>query len=102
MDNKGGKRVLPHKAHYSDKNTPAFCKKACSKEGYKYAGVEYSKQCFCGNELPSTVAPNQSECNMDCSGDTSQKCGGGNRINVYKVVPGDDKPELVPASGKGG
>ena len=83
MDNKGGKRVLPHKAHYSDKNSIAFCKNACFKEGYKYSGVEYANECFCGNKMPKTIAPKQSDCNMDCSGDKSQKCGGPNRMNVY-------------------
>ena len=82
-DTKDGTRVLPHKAHYSDKNTVPFCMEACSKKGYKYAGVEYAKECFCGNKLPKSQRL-IAECNMDCSGDKSQKCGGGNRINVYK------------------
>ena len=83
VDNEGGHRVLPHKAHYSSKNTIEICKKLCFEKGYQYAGVEYSKECFCGNDIPKKVAPRQSDCNMDCSGDRSQKCGGGNRLNVY-------------------
>ena len=83
VDNEGGRRVLPHKAHYSSKNTIEICKKLCFEKGYQYAGVEYSKECFCGNYLPQKFAKRQSDCNMDCSGDKSQKCGGGNRINVY-------------------
>ena len=82
MDNKDGIRVLPHK-RTSDKNSIAFCKKACFKEGFKYAGVEYANECFCGNKMPTTIAPKQSDCNMDCSGNKSQKCGGGNRLNLY-------------------
>ena len=85
-DLKDGIRVFPHQAHSSDKNTIPFCKKACLVQGYKYAGVEFAKECFCGNKLPSTIAPKQSDCNMDCTGDKSQKCGGGNRMNVYKVA----------------
>ena len=86
VDNEGGRRVLPHKAHYSSKNTIEICKKLCFEKGYQYAGVEYSKECFCGNNLPRKIAPKQSDCNMDCSGDKFQKCGGGNRMNVYKSV----------------
>ena len=84
VDNEGGRRVLPHKAHYSPKNTIEICKKLCFEKGYQYAGVEYSKECFCGNDLPAKIAPKQSDCNMDCSGDKTQKCGGGNRLNVYQ------------------
>ena len=83
VDNLHGIRVLPHKAHYSSKNTIEICKKLCFEKGYQYAGVEYSKECFCGNNIPKKAAPRQSDCNMDCSGDRSQKCGGGNRLNVY-------------------
>ena len=83
VDNEGGRRVLPHKAHYSSKNTIEICKKLCFEKGYQYAGVEYSKECFCGNNCPKKIAPRQTDCNMDCSGDRSQKCGGGNRLNVY-------------------
>ena len=85
MDNKDGIRVLPHK-RYSNKNSIAFCKNACFKEGYKYSGVEYANECFCGNKMPKTIAPKQSDCNMKCSGDKSQKCGGGNRLNLYKAA----------------
>ena len=84
VDNLHGIRVLPHKAHYSSKNTIEICKKLCFEKGYLYAGVEYSRECFCGNDCPKKIAPRQTDCNMGCSGDKSQKCGGGNRINVYK------------------
>ena len=84
MDNERGFRELPLKAHYSSKNTIEICKNLCFEKGYLYAGVQYSKECFCGNNLPRKIAPKQSDCNMDCSGDNSQKCGGGNRMNVYK------------------
>ena len=87
MDNKDGIRVLPHKMRDSNKNSIAFCKKACFKEGFKYSGVEYAKECFCGNKMQyETIAPKQSDCNMKCSGDKSQKCGGGNRLNLYKCT----------------
>ena len=83
-DNEGGYRNLPHRTYYGSKNTIKSCKKACFKKGYKYAGLQYSKECYCGNNVPKKVASQQSECNMDCSGDKSQMCGGGNRMNVYK------------------
>ena len=83
-DNLAGYRNLPHRTYYGSKNTIKSCKKACFQKGYQYAGVQYSKECYCGNYLPKKIARRQSECNMGCSGDRSQKCGGGNRMNVYK------------------
>merc|ERR1712032_1399065 len=42
-------RVLPVKFGKSDSNSPDYCIKKCKSHEYSYAGVEYSKECFCGN-----------------------------------------------------
>ena len=90
MDNEpDGKRWLPKRAHFSSKNTIEYCKKACFKLHYRYAGLQFSKECFCGKNLPKKIAPRQSDCNMKCSGNRSQKCGGGNRMNVHHVSAGN-------------
>ena len=83
-DNEGGLRNLPYRAYSSATNTVEKCKKACFERNYKFAGVQFSKECFCGNNAPKKLASKSSECNMDCSGDKSLKCGGGNRMNVYQ------------------
>ena len=83
MDNEGGLRSLPYRAHYSNYNTIENCKRACFEKNYRYAGVQFAKECYCGNNAPEKIAPKESDCNMDCSGDKSQKCGGPNRMNVY-------------------
>ncbi|KAI8610173.1 glycoside hydrolase superfamily [Chytriomyces sp. MP71] len=55
--------------------TPASCLTACLSAGYIYGGAEYSSQCYCFNSLPPVqLAGNQ--CNMQCSGDANQTCGG--------------------------
>jgi len=68
-------------------NTPTACIKLCARKGYKYAGVQYGRQCFCGNEAPPSnrIRP-MTECSYTCNGDASQKCGGRRRMNVYKAV----------------
>ena len=78
-----GLRYLPYRAHFSSTNTIESCKKACFENNYKYAGVQFTKGCWCGNNAPRKVAK-ESECKMDCPGDKSQKCGGSNRMNVYQ------------------
>ena len=66
--------------------TPDVCNKICVASNYKYFGVEYGAECFCGNKLPSRkLKDNMSKCNMNCRGDTKQKCGASWRINISKT-----------------
>lgn len=58
------------------------CAAACS--AFTKFGVEYARECYCGNELnDGSVSTSISECSFDCPGDSSEKCGAGNRLNVY-------------------
>jgi WSC domain len=66
--------------------TPAKCMTACASNGYKFAGVEYSSECYCGNEIDNLqgfASDGEAQCNMPCSGDSSLKCGGPARVNIY-------------------
>lgn len=70
---------------YVANNTPYNCLEHCSSLGYLYAGVEYSDECYCGTGIDVTSiqgAPDD-ECNMPCSGDSTQTCGGSWRMQVY-------------------
>ena len=54
--------------------------------GFKYFGVQYGKQCFCGNEgydKYGQVAANR--CNVNCPGDSKLSCGGTWVSDVYSV-----------------
>ena len=65
--------------------TPDKCIKACGEKGFKFAGVQIEKECWCGNVAPpedKIVA--LKECNYNCQGDTSIKCGGSWRMKVFK------------------
>ncbi|KAI1323225.1 hypothetical protein F5Y16DRAFT_351006 [Xylariaceae sp. FL0255] len=60
------------------------CTAACQAQGYILAGTEYSGECYCGNSFSNgggTVATDG--CNMKCNGNSSEICGGANRLNVY-------------------
>ena len=66
--------------------TPEVCKAICFEENnFEYAGVQHHYQCFCGNNAPpaSKLLP-KSQCSFPCSGDSSKKCGGAWKMNVYK------------------
>lgn len=55
-----------------------------SPRAYKYAGLEYGAECYCGNQLPVNIAK-QEECNNECKGEKGTICGGINRLSVYQV-----------------
>lgn len=51
-------------------------------------GVEYGRECFCGSGLNSGSVPvDEGDCNFLCTGDSTENCGAGNRLNVYKQIP---------------
>ena len=65
------------------------CMDACTAKGYSYCGEEYYSECYGATALPpvSTMAsgadPLAAGCNYPCRGNSSQACGGSNRILVY-------------------
>ncbi|KAG8818964.1 hypothetical protein FRC18_012255 [Serendipita sp. 400] len=63
--------------------TPAKCQALCENEGFSLAGVEYSRECYCGNALMGDNHPSSGICNMACTGDSQQICGGADAINIY-------------------
>ena len=79
-------RPLPYK-DTSTNNTVANCIAACQKFGYPAAGVEYGEECYCGDysDVWATgpeLRPD-AECNMPCSGNASELCGTGGRLQTY-------------------
>ncbi|KAL8688550.1 MAG: hypothetical protein Q9218_005568, partial [Villophora microphyllina] len=68
------------------------CSTACSQ--YTYFGVEYSGECYCGNTINtgSAIVAGTTEaatgCNMVCSGNATEYCGGGGRLNMYQKAAG--------------
>merc|ERR1719186_1246475 len=79
-------RQLPHSFGFSSNLTPETCNEMCLKKSYTYFGVQYSKECRCGNELPSFSRKKpMEECGMLCTGDNTRTCGGPWRNNVWKV-----------------
>jgi len=58
------------------------CQAFCS--AFTYFGVEYSRECYCGNSFNAGSVPAPAaDCSMTCMGAPSQYCGAGNRLSVY-------------------
>ncbi len=62
-------------------NTPQSCVAICASKGFRYAGVQYSESCLCGNAYGQFGTADN--CSMPCTGDSGQICGGINANSVY-------------------
>jgi len=58
----------------SETMTNAKCADLCRAGGYRYAGTQVGKQCFCGNAYGRS-GPSPS-CNFKCAGHPNEICGG--------------------------
>ncbi|CCA66988.1 related to glyoxal oxidase precursor [Serendipita indica DSM 11827] len=75
-------RVLPNQLSVSGGMTIEKCLDACDAAGYAFGGVEWGKECWCGNTGPTEIVQDQ-RCDTRCEGDSSELCGGGNGLSVY-------------------
>ncbi|KAH8884169.1 WSC-domain-containing protein [Thozetella sp. PMI_491] len=67
-----------------DAVTTESCLQACKNGGYPFAGTEYGGECYCGVVIGNnTKSAPATDCDKPCRGNTSQICGGGNRMNLY-------------------
>ncbi|KAE9380084.1 WSC-domain-containing protein [Stipitochalara longipes BDJ] len=95
-------------ALYTDSNglTRESCIQYCSYQigsgrFYTYIGVEDSDQCFCGTDPTRTPDPkerNDSSCNMECPGNSSELCGGNGYIDIYSATVTPSGKTLLPTS----
>ncbi|KAF2655100.1 WSC-domain-containing protein [Lophiostoma macrostomum CBS 122681] len=80
-------RMLPFNFYTGRPITNANCVSFCSNHGYYVAGTEYSGECWCGSSIipGDTLAPD-ADCSMPCKGDSTEACGGPNRLTVYETA----------------
>lgn len=63
------------------------CYRAAAAKGIKYFGVQAGKQCVGSYDLAYTKSLGLSKnCNMPCTANTTQICGGANANSVYSVL----------------
>jgi len=81
-------RALPGKTETLGTNmTVPICQDYCAQDKYEFAGLEYTNECYCGfalNEQSTKVS--DSECDLLCTGDSGQYCGGSLRLSVYNTT----------------
>ncbi|OLN84494.1 WSC domain-containing protein-like protein 5 [Colletotrichum chlorophyti] len=80
-----GARALTGASYAYDGMTLESCMANCT--GFDYWGTEYGRECYCGNSLDaSSASAPLGDCNMLCSGDSTQYCGAGFRIELYSTT----------------
>ncbi|TDZ75120.1 WSC domain-containing protein [Colletotrichum trifolii] len=84
-----------------DALTPEKCAAFCA--GSAYMGLEYGKECWCGNTLGalSKAVASQEDCNMPCAGTRTNFCGGPARLNLYSLTPSIAASVSTSASASG-
>ena len=80
-----GRRILPRAFVNMRFNNPRRCSRHCRLNGYKYSGVQYKTQCFCGKEMAERARRlSYRRCNMKCPGNRNRRCGGSWAMNIYQ------------------
>ncbi|KAL8651207.1 MAG: hypothetical protein Q9226_004803 [Calogaya cf. arnoldii] len=68
-------------------NENGVCQEKCEGLGYRFAGTEYRRQCWCGNLPPNATRytpESAKKCTFGCSADVTQACGGdGTYMSLY-------------------
>jgi len=61
------------------------CVGYCQGRGWRWAGVEYGQECYCGSGISNGGSPvaGGAGCGMLCAGSPFEYCGGAGRLNVY-------------------
>jgi hypothetical protein len=85
-------RTLPSSLYAADTLTNEICMAYCSGLGYKYAGTEWSRECWCANAYAPTRQPpitlaSLALCNFKCKGNSTQFCGGDAYLSLYEKCP---------------
>lgn len=76
-------RTLSGKGFGSDDMSLELCESSCL--GYQFWGVEYGRECYCGNSLrDGTEQVADGSCDKICSGNPAQLCGSGGHLMVYQ------------------
>ena len=77
-------RTLNATSTSSDSMTVEACQSFCA--GYNAFGIEYSKECYCGNAITMCAQPQaQSNCQNTCAGNSAELCGGSNYLEIYAL-----------------
>ncbi|KAH0537068.1 hypothetical protein FGG08_006109 [Glutinoglossum americanum] len=80
------KSINPNTKFASDSMTVEVCLQFCKSKGTTYAGIEYRRECYCGNALATDATANAAGCTLTCFSNATEFCGGSKKMNVYQRI----------------
>ena len=66
--------------------TIELCKDTCISAFHRNAGVENGNDCYCGDNVPDLNILPVEDCDFECSGNSTQICGGETKMNIYSLT----------------
>ncbi|CRK15143.1 hypothetical protein BN1708_011363 [Verticillium longisporum] len=92
-------RALSGKSFASDTLSVDSCAAFCAVDNFLYMGVEYGRECYCGNTINAGSVPAAvTQCSTLCKGNSLQYCGAGSRLDLYRLEPGSGSSSTAVAS----
>ncbi|KAJ0417342.1 hypothetical protein BJY00DRAFT_315965 [Aspergillus carlsbadensis] len=67
------------------------CQDACYRAGYEFAGVKGGNECWCSPFVGGEWAVDQGDCNLSCTGDRGEVCGGVDVVSVFGAVEKEEE-----------
>lgn len=93
--------VLEEHLSTDEELTIGKCQDSCYRAGYELVGVEAGNECWCSSFIGGEWAKSQSECDMPCSGNEDETCGGEGRLNIFAPVEVDEEEDAGQSSETG-
>ena len=81
-------RALTGPSFSRDQASVESCRKFCEDNNFWMFGVEAGRECFCGKYIGfgATLLPTSDICDMPCTGNNQQMCGGWGRVSIYNIT----------------
>ncbi|KAK6076275.1 glyoxal oxidase precursor [Seiridium cupressi] len=89
-------QTLTNMTYQNSANTIELCTQTCAAGGNTIAGLEFGTQCYCGQSLGYlSQQVVESSCSSACPGNSSEICGGSNRLSIFS----NGRPTQLPTPG---
>ncbi|KAI5450005.1 hypothetical protein NCC49_003767 [Naganishia albida] len=105
VSDSGNPRGLQGYTFDSSTMTVNLCITTCQSKGFKLAGLQYGRQCYCGNAMSAGTGASTTGCTMPCAGASDEQCGNGYKSSLYTSVSSvvsplgcykDSTPRILP------
>ena len=97
-ENDPGRQLKTQLWGQNPNNTNGDCINACAAKGYALAGTQYESECWCGTAQPKHQT-NETDCNYQCTGNSTQTCGGNGYFHDGSFISLFNNGNGVPSTG---